>query len=185
MFLHTHKNVFTAERLADFKRKIIGHPNLIAQNENSRYVRNAIENHIPEADEFLPEVEAFVKTKYLKPLKFENSFCRTYLTGGWMAVHTDRPGLDVTVSFCLKKDTTAPWPLCISELEYRAYDIWDNHVDMSVFKEKYITADLEENEMCVMLGTTNAHWREELVCDAKQSITYVFFHWSFADAVVN
>jgi len=56
---------------------------------------------------------------------------------------------------------------------------------MSKFKEDFEAVNLETNEMCCILGTQNAHWRDKLVCEEYETNTYVFYHWSFDDALVN
>lgn len=185
MFLHKWTNVLSPERLKELQDKLIGHPGLNAGHESSRYVRWCIEGNPPEADEFLPDIEPLVKEVYTKPLKYANSCVRTYMKDGWMGVHTDRKGLDITVSFCLKKETKGDWPLNVSKIEYGAFERWNNNADMSEFKKDFEAVNLETNDMCCILGTQNAHWRDKLVCEEDETNTYIFYHWSFDDALVS
>jgi len=182
--IYKFTSVLSDEQLSKLQNKICNHINLTIRDNNS-YVGNCIEGYIHEADSVLNIIHNLVREVYPHPLKYSNSFCRTYQNGAWMGVHVDRPGLDVTVSFCLKKESIGPWPLCVSKKHYDPMQRWDESLDVKQFKSEYEAVNLETNEMCCILGTTSAHWRDTLHCEKNQENTYIFYHWSFENAVDN
>lgn len=110
-------NVFSEEQLNALRQTVCGNPVLMAHVDNT-YVSNSIDGHIPAVDVAVPLIEDLVRKELDFDIKFENSYCRTYHKGAQMTVHTDRPGLDVTVSLCIDKKVSEPYPLCVSTIEY-------------------------------------------------------------------
>ena len=127
----------------------------------------------------LAKIEKQVKSVVGDNIKFENSFIRIYKEGSALPFHIDRPGLDVSVSLCLRRDI--PWPLVVSLKE--ADEEYIAPTDFSRKQESYILStlnyDLLPGSIVVVEGRKFPHWREKFNGNSNQCNTYVFFHWSW------
>lgn len=94
-------------------------------------------------------------------IKPANSFARIYYNGGTLQPHTDRVGLDYTVSVTLYNNLSTDWPLWVT-------DKLNNTVPLTI--------GMGDGGM--ILGTTMQHWREPLVCPPEQYVVQMFLHWS-------
>jgi len=114
---------------------------------------------------------------YKRPLRFANTYTRKYVNGSQLKIHTDREGLDVTVSLALQRDV--PWALHVSPVMLD--EPWDSvkHRDHSDWTRAYASYDLHLGDIAHCYGRKNPHWRSKLVCEPHQSNIYVFFHWTF------
>ena len=105
-----------------------------------------------------PRVEEELQVK----MKVANSYARIYYNGGTLNRHTDRKGLDYTMSITLFSNLDKDWPLWCKDLE-------GNEIPLNI----------PMGWGGMMLGTTMEHWREPLVCEENQYVIQLFVHWSF------
>lgn len=124
-------------------------------------------------NQYLDRIEKLVMPLYDGKLKFENSFTRIYLKDSVLGFHIDRPGLDVTMSLCLRRNT--PWPLVVSNKE--ADSDYSEHNPQPYLQDVNLY-DLQEGNAVVCEGRRFPHWRNALACEEDQTNVYVFFHWS-------
>jgi hypothetical protein len=89
-------------------------------------------------------------------LEFENSYLRAYVKGSILGIHTDRPGLDITLSVCLEHD----------------FDTLPSH---EPWKGDALALELGLGDGAAMDGIRYPHWREEFSQEGRA--VYIFFHW--------
>lgn len=126
----------------------------------------------------LPKIQQKIKQDYNKNIVFKNTYSRIYRNGSSLRCHTDRPGLDITLSLCVHNNTTVPWPLRVSR----------KHID-TLWDDKYAEdhmSDYDEYHTPVgcaaaCLGTKAPHWREILKCHENSMMIQCFFHWQILD----
>lgn len=125
---------------------------------------------------FVPKFEDYLKPIYGNNLTFSNTYTRLYKNDSFLRTHTDRPGLDVTVSLGLRRDV--PWAIHVSTRELS--DDWSNAktYDKSAWMKFYLSYDLHPGDFAHCYGRKNPHWRETLRCAENQCNIYSFFHWS-------
>jgi len=145
---------------------------------DTRFYYNSLGSHIAYLDNFVPKIEMLVKSVFDRPIKYSNSFCRLYHDQSYLGIHTDRQGLDVTVSLCIAKESEMDWPLCVSHKPWEGR--WRDCEDMTEYKKDYTAVNLNPGEAGFCLGTIYPHWRDTLHCLPDQKNIYVFYHWSFA-----
>ena len=116
--------------------------------------------------------------RQLKPvfgeLEFENSYLRSYVKGSILGIHTDRSGLDVTLSVCLEHNFEGEYPLWCSRQPFfgpwngslPSYDLWLKDAD---------ALELGLGDGAAMEGIRYPHWREPFERDGRA--VYIFFHW--------
>lgn len=94
-------------------------------------------------------------------IKPANSFGRIYYNGGTLSVHTDREGLDYTVSITLFNNLDTDWPLWVIDKQRNT-----------------IPLNIGMGDGGIMLGTRMSHWRDPLVCEPHQYVVQMFMHWT-------
>jgi hypothetical protein len=151
--------------------------------ENNSYVSRAMGFYsAPETLKYVDRIEQYVRAEFNTNLKFENSFTRVCYSGSFLRIHTDRIGLDYTVSMCLKRDVA--WPLCISKKLIGISDeqtyAWDpkKYNEDDWLNSEFDSYDCLPGSMVTAEGRRYPHWRNPLVCDENQTNIYVFYHWS-------
>ena len=133
--------------------------------------------NLPSTLEYVARFEELIKKDYGDNVKFENTFIRMYRNGNDLKIHTDRPGLDITLSACVYTNLTAEWPMYVSNILIEGP--WESVADPEALKEDFDTAHTAVGTGVACLGTQAAHWRDPLVCGADQYVIQVFYHWSF------
>ena len=99
---------------------------------------------------------------------------RAYLRGSFLGIHTDRPGLDVTLSVCLEHEFEGEYPLWCSREPY--FGPWDKSVtDHYAWMKNAIALELGLGDGAAMEGIKYPHWRDEFAQDGRA--VYIFFHW--------
>lgn len=134
---------------------------------------------LPEANQHLPKIEERVKQIYTRPHKFANSYTRIYYNGGNLFLHTDRKGLDITISCCIKKASEDAWPLNISTKPWSG--AWNDNVDHNPWLMDYLSVDLDPGDMAITEGRRYPHWRDTLLCEPEGYAIYAFYHWSWIE----
>lgn len=133
--------------------------------------------NVSETDVFSERIEQQVQQICKKDIKFSHSFSRIYVNDSYLDIHTDRPGLDVTVSLCIRKDTKQDWPLCVSRQSHSG--LWNEKTDGTMYKKDFVAINLEPGDAGFVYGTMQPHWRDRLVCNEGEKNIYVFYHWTF------
>lgn len=142
--------------------------------ENSHYYNGSVGFYnLSVTNKHLDKIEKLVKPIIEYNIKFENSFTRIYKEGSVLGFHIDRPGLDVTVSLCLKRDTA--WPLVVSLKPADEQYSEQNQEPYKLYSSSY---DLLPGSMVIAEGRKYPHWRETFSGNGDQSNIYVFFHWN-------
>jgi len=142
--------------------------------ETSHYYNGSVGFYnLPITNKHLDKIEKLVKTVVGDNIKFENSFTRIYKKGSVLGFHIDRPGLDVTVSLCLKRDVA--WPLVVS-LKEADSEYSERHPES--YQRITTNYDILPGSFVIAEGRKFPHWREEFVGDDTQTNVYVFFHWN-------
>ena len=144
------------------------------QNETEAFYRGSVGLYQPPSS--VPLVARLEQqlTPRFGALQFENSYLRAYLPGSILAIHTDRPGLDVTLSVCLEHDFAGEYPLWRSRQSFTGP--WDD----SLPNYDRWTQDAEGLELALgdgaaMEGIRYPHWREAFTQEGRA--VYIFFHW--------
>jgi hypothetical protein len=144
------------------------------QLEDDAFYRGSLGLYQPSSS--VPLVERLQKQlePTFGPLAFENTYLRAYLRGSFLGIHTDRPGLDVTLSVCLEHEFEGEYPLWCSREPY--FGAWDKSVtDHEVWMKNAIALELGLGDGAAMEGIKYPHWRDEFDRDGRA--VYIFFHW--------
>lgn len=133
--------------------------------------------NLPTTLKYVGRFEEYLKPIFGPNIKFENTFTRMYKSGSFLRTHTDRKGLDVTISLGLKRDV--PWTLNVSPRPLSSD--WNNSAqyDKSSWMKEYMSYDLYPGDFCYCFGRKNPHWRDRLQCESNQNNIYSFFHWRY------
>lgn len=137
--------------------------------------------NLPETLEELLYVEKLVKEKTgYDNIEFENAYTRIYRNGSILGIHTDRPGLDLSLSISIFSNTNKSWPIYISEIRVDEGTEWkDNQDHADIFKMVKTGYDIPIGSGLLMHGTQFPHWREELICEPDEYVIQTFYHWRF------
>ena len=135
--------------------------------------------NVKQSLEYVPRLTYYVQKKYPWPLKFANSYTRSYHSKSFLALHVDRKELDVTVSVCLENKHNYSWPLHISSCAYAGEDLYNETVKQKYMAANYSSIDFNKTGYCALLeGKIFPHWRDQLSCKKSHRIIYVYYHWS-------
>lgn len=110
---------------------------------------------------------------------FENTYTRSYHKGSHLKIHTDRVGLDITMSVCLEKTTPVAYPLNVSKVEHTGE--WNSSIDTALYAKSFASYDMPVGMGVVMEGRKYPHWRDALECNDGERAVYVFYHWKYAE----
>lgn len=147
------------------------------ENNMPEYYRNSFGYfNLPGSLSYVDRATKIIQDRYPTAV-FANTYTRVYNRHSVLNVHTDRKGLDLTLSVCLEDKNNLDWPLNISAKTY-AGEEWDLQADSSHYKDKYLSAHFGVGYGAVMEGRRFPHWRDELLCGEKQRAVYIFYHWS-------
>ena len=144
------------------------------QIEEEAFYRHSIGLYEPpSARQLVARLEAEL-TKTFGPLAYENSYLRAYVRGSMLKIHTDRPGLDVTLSVCLEHDFEGEYPLWCSRHPFvgpwkddlPSYELWTRDA---------VALELGVGDGAAMQGIHFPHWRDVFHQDGRA--VYIFFHW--------
>ena len=128
--------------------------------------------------DYANRIEQLIKKNYGNNIRFENTYSRIYRNGNDLKIHTDRPGLDITVSACLYSNLDFSWPIYVSNIQVNGR--WDEVVvDPESYKNSYETFHTPVGSGIACLGTKSPHWRNRLICSPDQCMVQVFYHWSY------
>lgn len=169
------KNVFESVLDQAELDEILNHLTTAKGNvETSHYYNGSIGFYnLPVTNKHLAKIEPLVKSVVGDNIQFENSFTRIYKKGSKLGFHIDRPGLDVTVSLCLKRDVA--WPLIVSLKEA---DAEYSEKNQEPYRQETSSYDVLPGSFAIAEGRKFPHWREEFPSEEEQTNIYVFYHWN-------
>ncbi len=132
--------------------------------------------NLPSSLKYVSRFEDYLKPIYGDNLKFANTYTRLYKNGSFLRTHTDREGLDVTVSLALRRDV--PWSIHVSTREID--ETWSNSKEFNKLNwmKFYFSYDLYPGDFAHCYGRLNPHWRPVIQCAEDQCNVYTFFHWT-------
>ena len=122
-----------------------------------------------------------ILSKDYASIKFLNTYTRIYFNGNKLLLHTDRKGLDLTLTICTYSNVDYLWPIWVSGIYYNKLWDWDNQLSFEYCKktaQSYVTPP-GCGVSCI--GNRNPHWRDALECKSDQYIVQTFYHWKFND----
>lgn len=131
--------------------------------------------NLPESLYYVSELTRYVRQNY-PDAKFENTYARCYRKGSILGMHTDRIGLDITLSVCLEKKEDRYWPLYISNKEWVGE--WDASIDHTPHVADAVAVNPKSGEGVICEGRKFPHWRETFDCEDDERALYIFYHWS-------
>jgi hypothetical protein len=159
------KNVLSDQQCNDFTKLLLDMKHaeqLVYEGGNAAFYDNSYGGNHPEFEAALRELTPRLEHELGVKMTPANSFARIYYNGGTLHRHTDRDGLNYTLSITLDNTLDTEWPLwCIDKL--------GNEVPINI----------ERGDGGMMLGTQMTHWRNDLVCAENQHLCQLFMHWSF------
>jgi|GEM_PF-296144 len=176
---HSDLKFFSTEECALLAKAFDDHGDYLYEDGQPFYKNSYGAFNLPASLQFTDRIAANLKKKYPR-IKFANSYMRSYGRGSYLKPHTDRKGLDISVSICIEDKNNLDWPLCISAKKYFKDD-WDLSTDIKPYEENYLEAHMGVGYGALMLGRTYPHWREELLCGEKQRALYIFYHFTLEE----
>lgn len=168
--------VLTPQECAEIVNEFDSIDNKIDENSQHYYFNSAGIGNLPSTLQHVDKITKRLLNKY-PDIKFSNTYTRQYNKGSILKLHTDRVGLDLTLSVCLEKKTPIAWPLNISRAVW--HGDWRLDVDETRFKKEYDSYDPSEGVGALCEGRKNPHWRDEFKCGDDERAVYVFYHWTF------
>jgi hypothetical protein len=166
------RNILTTEECRLLVEEFDSSPT--RQQEGDAFYRGSIGLYQPSASLALVERLQQQLEPVFGSLEFENSYLRAYLKGSILGIHTDRPGLDVTLSVCLEHEFEGEYPLWCSRQPF--FGPWkDNLHSHELWTSDAVALELGLGDGAAMEGIRYPHWREEFKQDGRA--VYIFFHW--------
>lgn len=132
---------------------------------------------LKEALYFVPFLHKIISNDYGSNIIFKNNYTRIYTNGNNLKIHTDRPGLDITLSVCLYSDIEFDWPMYISNVQIDT--LWDNNLPIEDYKNNALPYVTPVGTGVACYGIKNPHWRDTLICDDNNKVIQAFYHWQF------
>lgn len=132
--------------------------------------------NLPETLKYVQRFEDYLKPIYGDNMVFANTFTRLYKRNSFLRIHTDREGLDVTVSLGLRRDV--PWTISVSHIPIGPDWSNESKYDKTDWFRHYTSYDLYPGDFAHCYGRKNPHWRPTLECEEGQCNIYAFFHWT-------
>lgn len=174
--------VFSKEECLSLASAIIASPQLSPENDGYYFNSKGVFN-LTEAAVYVPRLELAIKELFGKDICLANTYSRIYQDNSILRIHTDRPGLDITASVCIRKDTIGAWPLYVSKKPW--IGLWSNDMDHRLWLAEFNAFNLEVGEAVICEGHIYPHWRDTLHCNDDEKNIYIFFHWSRLHSLTN
>jgi prolyl 4-hydroxylase len=126
-----------------------------------RYYKNSLGGNVDLAWSMLRKYLPFAEEKLGIKLKEANPYIRIYRNGSTLNPHTDRVGLDWTISVCLFSNINYDWQLVVK----------DTNGKLTNYPTKLGYASLVN-------GSILEHWREPLECNDGEYVIQMFLHYT-------
>lgn len=146
--------------------------------DNTSYTNGSLGFYnLPSSLDIVADIEHKIKKHYGDNIVFQNTYTRVYKNGNDLKIHTDRPGLDITLSVCVYSNLPFSWPIHVSSSIVNG--LWETVTDINSLKEYYQTYHTPVGTGVACLGTKNPHWRDTLICETDQIMIQAFYHWKY------
>ena len=173
--------IFSPEECASIVSAFDGTENKVNEDSQNYYKNSEGLYNLPATLAYADRITKQVQ-KYYPKATFVNSYTRVYKRGSYLKIHTDREGLDITLSVCIEDKNNLEWPLYISAKKYENKE-WDRSTDDTEFVSQAYGIVIPVGQGAMMEGRKHPHWREELLCGESQRSIYVFYHWSVENKI--
>lgn len=152
------------------------YPNKNDESRQEVYYKNS--QGVTDLPITLHYVSEFTKQvrQFFPHAKFSNTYTRCYNKDSYLGIHTDRSGLDLTISICLENKGGYKWPLYVSHKEFSGS--WDPKTDPAPYKEAATALVTDVGEGAAIEGRKHPHWRDPFECKDGERTIYVFYHWT-------
>lgn len=175
MVLHKFKNIVTPNEADSLADAIIS-ANLNDESGQVYYNNSKGTSDIPESHKYIDRFTGLISTVYKKPFKFSHTYSRIYSNGSFLKIHTDREGLDITISLCVRIEAKMLWPLSVSHVPH--VGPWKHDLDFDYYRKLYTSITLDKCDGALMEGIIYPHWRDDLICSPEEKNIYIFYHWT-------
>jgi hypothetical protein len=129
---------------------------------------------------FFSDLTSNVSEIFKQNISYSHSFLRIYYDKSELKLHTDRNGLDITLSVNI--GGLQNWPLQISNIASNIHIDADpeinklSAVDRNKYENNYNSYLTPKGSGVVSLGNF-PHWRNALVCRENEYVMQMFYHW--------
>lgn len=168
--------VFTPQECAEIVHAFDQVENKLDENAEAYYRNSRGIGNLPITLTHVDRITKRIQEQYPGAV-FSNTYTREYRKGSVLALHTDRPGLDLTLSICLEKSIPRAWPLNVSKVTY-GKDVWETDTDPTPYRASYDSYDMPEGVGAMCEGRKYPHWRDALECADDERVVCVFYHWT-------
>ena len=169
--------IFTPEECAMLAKSFDEHKDYLNENDQPYYKNSYGAFNLPASLPFVERITNSLRAKHPN-IRFANTYMRSYTRGSYLKIHTDREGLDLSLSVCIEDKNNLDWPLNISAKKTDGDDL---NVNFNSYKDTFLEAHMGVGFGALMKGRTYPHWRDELLCGEKQRALYIFYHWTIED----
>ena len=123
-----------------------------------------------------------IEANFTEKLEYSHSFLRFYKNDSHLLLHTDRKGLDITLTVNI--GGLENWPIHISNV------YTDESIDLAFsddqsvglkYKEDYSSFLIPKGCGVACYAKNFPHWREKLVCNDNEYVLQIFYHWTIVD----
>jgi hypothetical protein len=138
-----------------------------------------------------------IQKNFPEKVKYSHSFIRMYENNSILNLHTDRKGLDITLTVNI--GGLENWPIHISNIysdqtmdayadrsfvqhDYLKQAVRDSEksdFDREKFKEDYSTFLTPKGCGVACYSGNFPHWRDRLICAPDEYVLQIFYHWTF------
>jgi len=126
-------------------------------------------------NQIVQRLTEFIKNNFPEKIKYSHSFLRLYKNNSSLNPHTDREGLEITLSINI--GGLENWPIHISNV-YSEKSILDGEELHPRFREDFSSFLTPKGCGVVCYAGSFPHWRDRLICDPEEYVLQIFYHWS-------
>ena len=126
-----------------------------------RYYNNSYGVVLPFLWDLMDRFKPMIEEKINRKIKNANPYVRVYKNGSTLNSHTDRDGLDYTLSVCLFENINSNWPLIVKNE-----------------KNELIENITKIGHASLVTGNILEHWRTPLECNEDEYVIQLFLHYT-------
>ena len=131
-------------------------------------------------DQIVHRLTEFIQSEYPEKIKYSHSYLRLYPNNSILKPHTDKKGLDITLSVNI--GGLESWPIHISNVyAEKEVDYFTNKEVDPKFKESVSSFLTPKGCGVACYARKYPHWRDQLICDPREYVLQIFYHWTFIE----